>query len=138
VFAITADPIDATSVERALHGPSHGALVTFLGLVRERSHDGKAVTGLSYEAQEPMAVEEFRRIAEEAQDAHPGAALAIVHRVGDLQIGEIAVAVCAAAPHRAAAFAAAHYAIDELKRRAPIWKKEHYLDGASEWISNEC
>ena len=138
MFEVTRDVIDPASVARAVASPVNGGIVTFLGVVRNNAHDGREVTGLAYEAHEAMAVHEFRRIAEEAANAHKGVALTIVHRVGDLAVGEVAVVVCAAAPHRAEAFAAAQYAIDELKRRAPIWKKERYVDGDSEWIANEC
>lgn len=112
--------------------------MTFLGVVRERADDGRAVTGLSYEAFEPMAIRTFETIAGEARERFGDVRLAIVHRVGDLVIGDVAVAVVAAAVHREAAFAACSYAIDELKQRAPIWKKEHYADGVSEWKVNAC
>lgn len=109
--------------------------MTFLGVVRERADDGRAVTGLSYEAHEAMALAELERIGSEARDRF-GARLAIAHRTGDLAVGEIAVAVAAAAEHRAQAFDACRYAIDELKRRAPIWKSERYADGSRDWVEN--
>ena len=108
------------------------------GVVRDHAHDGRAVTGLSYEAHEAMALGEFAVIASEVGERYPGVRLGIVHRIGDLRIGEIAVAVCAASPHRAQAFDACRYAIDELKARALIWKKEHYTDGTGDWVANEC
>jgi molybdopterin synthase catalytic subunit len=114
-----------------------GAVVTFLGIVRDRSDDGRAVLGLSYEAFEPMACGEFETIDAEARRHFGDVALWIAHAVGDLAVGDVAVAVAAAAEHRAAAFDACRYAIDQLKRRAPIWKKERYADGGAEWRANE-
>jgi sulfur-carrier protein adenylyltransferase/sulfurtransferase len=138
VFAITRDAIDPRTLEAALQRDAHGGVVTFLGIVRERASDGRDVNGLSYEAYEEMAIAEFERIAEEARERFGEVELAIVHRIGDLRIGEIAVAVTAASAHRGVAFDACEYTIDELKRRAPIWKKEHYVDGDAAWIRNEC
>ena len=106
--------------------------------MRERSDDGRAVTGLSYQAHEAMAVAEFERIAAEARERFGPCTVAAVHRVGDLRIGEVAVVVAVGSAHRAAAFAACAYAIDELKSRAAIWKKEHYTDGSGVWIANAC
>jgi molybdopterin synthase catalytic subunit len=110
-----------------------GGVVTFLGIVRGDADDGRAVSALCYEAHEAMALEEFAAIAGEARERFGDVRIAIVHRVGDVRIGEIAVAVLAAAAHRAEAFDACEYAIDELKRRAPIWKKERYADGGDAW-----
>lgn len=139
MYELTVHPIDVAALERHVRTGACGALVTFSGIVRERSDDDRPVTGLSYEAHETMAPAEFARIAAEAR-AHFGfCEIAVVHRTGDLQIGEVAVAVVVASPHRAAAFDACEYMIDELKRRAPIWKKEHYADGGdSAWVQNEC
>jgi sulfur-carrier protein adenylyltransferase/sulfurtransferase len=138
MFAVTRQPIDPRTVEASVQRDGHGGIVTFLGVVRERASDGRKVNGLSYEAYEEMATIEFERIATEARERFGVVELAIVHRVGDLRIGEIAVAVSAASAHRGVAFEACEYAIDELKRRAPIWKKEHYVDGDAAWIRNEC
>ena len=138
MFAITQEPIDQRIVEAAVRSQADGAAVTFLGIVRERADDGRAVNGLAYEAHAEMAVAEFERIAEEVrQKFGRELRVAIVHRVGDLAIGEIAVAVSVGSPHRAEAFDACRYAIDELKERAPIWKKEFYIDGDAAWKSNE-
>jgi len=110
----------------------------FLGVVRDTADDGRTVSGLSYEAHEAMALAEFAAIAHEVSERVPGIRIGIVHRIGALRVGEVAVAVCAAAPHRAQAFDACRYAIDELKARASIWKKEHYSDGTGDWVANEC
>jgi sulfur-carrier protein adenylyltransferase/sulfurtransferase len=134
MFAITRDAIDPRAVEASVQGDAQGGVVTFLGIVRQRASDGREVSGLSYEAYDEMAVAEFERLAKEVRDRYGAVELAIVHRVGDLRIGDIAVAVVAASAHRAAAFDACEYAIDELKQRAPIWKKEHYVEGDAAWI----
>jgi len=123
-----------------------GALVIFVGQTRESpgtpapgeeaqaaAHADQPVTGLQYEAFEEMAIEVFRQIGGEIADRFGVHRLAILHRIGRVSLSEPSVVVAAAAPHRAAAFDAARYAIDELKARAPIWKAEHYADG-SVWI----
>lgn len=130
--------IDPRELEAQVRTDACGGIVTFLGVVRERASDGRAVNGLSYEAHDAMALAEFAAIGGEIEVRFPGVRLGIVHRVGELAVGEIAVAVCAASAHRAQAFHACSYAIDELKSRAPIWKKEHYSDGTGEWIENDC
>lgn len=134
MFAITPEPIDPAALRAYQSGD--GGAVTFLGIVRDRADDGAAVVGLSYEAFEPLATATFARIAEEARERFGDVRLAIVHRIGELVVGDIAVAVAAAAPHRQAAFDACRYCIDELKRRAPIWKKERYADGRAQWKAN--
>ncbi len=138
LFAIVHDPIDPRALEAAVWSQSCGGVAMFLGVVRDTAHDGRSVTGLSYEAHEAMALAEFASIAQQVAQRFSGVRLGIVHRTGELTVGEIAVAVCAAAPHRAQAFEACRYAIDELKARAPIWKKEHYTDGTGDWVANEC
>jgi len=132
VFSIFKEPIALHSLERIARA-SDGGVVTFFGVVRDRESDGRAVTSLWYEAFEPMALQEFETIASEARDRFGDVNLAIVHRVGEIAVGEISVAVVAAAAHREAAFEACEYAIDQLKLRAAIWKKERYADGGSQW-----
>jgi molybdopterin synthase catalytic subunit len=132
VFAIVREPIELRSLESIVR-TGDGGVVTFLGIVRGDDDDGRPVKALSYEAFEPMALTEFDAIAGEARDRFGDVRIAIVHRIGRLAVGEVSVAVLASAAHRAAAFDACRYAIDELKHRAPIWKKEHYTDGAAEW-----
>ena len=132
MFRIVREPIDVRALDTLTqHGD--GGVVSFLGIVRETADDGRPVHGIYYEAFEPMAVREFETIAAEARDRYGEVALAIVHRIGELRIGEVAVAVLAAAPHRAEAFDACRYAIDQLKERAPIWKQERYADGERQW-----
>lgn len=136
MFAIVRERINMGALAHGAGGDECGAVVTFAGVVRKLSDDGKSVTGLSYEAHEEMALAEFQKIAGEARERYGPCTLSIVHRIGDLQLGEISVAIVAAAPHRSAALRACQYAIDELKRRAPIWKKEHYASGEGAWKTN--
>lgn len=137
MFAIISEPIDVVALARLVRSDECGAVVTFEGVVRKYSDEGQDVTGLSYEAHEAMATGEFEQIATEARERFGTCIVAIVHRIGELSIGEVSVAVAVAAPHRSAAFDACEYAIDELKRRAPIWKKEHYVAGESNWKTNK-
>lgn len=136
MFRIVRETIEPHALEQAI-GSSDGAVVTFLGIVRGNDQDGKPVSALAYEAFEPMALCEFERIADEVRQRFGDVRLAIVHRIGEVRVGEISVAVLAAATHREAAFNACRYAIDELKRRAPIWKKERYADGTAQWRAGE-
>jgi MoaE-MoaD fusion protein len=125
----------ALSVEApiaAVTGTDCGAIVTFVGTVRERSR-GRTVVRLEYEAYPEMALRVFARIEEEARTRWPGTRLAIHHRIGSLDPGAVSVVIAAASPHRSDAFSAARHAIEELKKNAPIWKREHYQDG-SEWV----
>ncbi len=130
-FRITAEPIALADAERLVRGPAFGGLVGFAGAVRGESR-GRRVARLEYEAYAPMALAQLTAIGERLERAH-GARLSILHRVGVLAVGEIAVALCAAAPHRREAFRACEAAIDALKAEAAIWKREVYEDGAS-WV----
>ena len=111
---------------------SDGAVVTFLGLVRNHNV-GRQVRYLEYEAYEPLALKVFDRIAVEVTDRWPGVQLALHHRIGRLEIGEASVAIAAASPHRAEAYAACRYAIERVKQIVPIWKRE-FFDGGDMWI----
>ncbi len=110
-----------------------GAVVLFLGTTRDH-HDGRAVDRLAYEAYEPMAVDALARIEREAAERFAIASCRIAHRLGDVPVTEPSVAVVVVAPHRAAAFDASRWAMDELKRSVPIWKQEHYASGAPAWV----
>lgn len=138
MLRVVSEPIDERAVEDRVRSDKCGGVVTFLGIVRERADDGRAVSGLRYEAFDAMASSEFETIVAEARERFGDVRVAAEHRVGELRVGEIAVVVCVAAAHRGEAFAACRYAIDELKRRAPIWKKELYVDGGGEWKANAC
>jgi molybdopterin synthase catalytic subunit len=131
---VQTEAVDPDAVLAAVAGPAEGGVVLFLGRVRDHAR-GRGVTHLVYEAYEPMAVSEMRALAEEALGDHGVARVALVHRVGRLPPGEIAVAIAVAAPHRAQAFEACSWLIDRLKERVPIWKQEWYADG-SRWISD--
>lgn len=134
MFSIVEHAIDLQAVSRVAR-EGDGGVVTFFGVVRH-CDAGRTVTGLFYEAYAPMAIAEFESIAREARERFGDVALAIVHRIGLVPAGEISVAVCAAAPHRERAFKACEYTIDEVKRRPPIWKKEHYANAEPQWKAN--
>jgi MoaE-MoaD fusion protein len=129
-------PLSMDTAIDAVRGPDAGGIVVFLGTVRDASR-GKRVRHLEYEAYAEMAEAKMREIAQRLERAHAPLRIAMHHRVGDLLIGDIAVVVVAAAPHRDAAFVAARAAIDELKQVVPIWKKEYTEDGAV-WIEDHA
>jgi molybdopterin synthase catalytic subunit len=129
---ITTDVLDLAELVRVVEGAGSGAVASFLGLVRDHNQ-GRRVTHLIYEAYEPLAVRALDRIVGESRERWPGVSLAIHHRVGRLDIGEASVAIAAASPHRADAFAACRYAIERIKQIVPIWKHE-YFDGGDVWI----
>ena len=126
--------IDPAALAAPLARPDAGGFASFEGRVREHQ-DGRAVTALHYEAFEPLAVAEGRRIIDEALRRHGALEGRCVHRLGRLAVGEVAVWVGVCAPHRAEAFAACREIIDAVKHRLPIWKKEHYADGESGWVN---
>jgi molybdopterin synthase catalytic subunit len=136
LYALTDSAIDVEAVVRAVRSDAMGGLVTFVGYVRERSDDDRSVTGLSYEAHRDLALGELRAIGVEASEKFGPARVAIVHRLGALSLGEAAVAIAVASAHRATAFDACEYAIDELKKRVAIFKKEHYTGGDASWREN--
>lgn len=136
VIAITETAIDRAAVEASVARPEAGAILTFSGATRD-NFGGRQVTGLSYEAYQPMAVAVMTEIAAEAAAQWPGARVAIVHRIGALTIGEVSVIISVSTPHRADCYAASRFAIDALKERVPIWKKEHYADGEGAWKENQ-
>jgi molybdopterin synthase catalytic subunit len=125
-------PLDVRTVAHQVVSSERGGVVTFIGAVRDH-HAGRAVVRLEYSAYVSMADAEFARILEEAERRWP-AKVAAEHRVGTLDVGDVAVIVVAAAPHRDAAFEACRYVIEEIKRRVPIWKREHYTDGTAGWV----
>lgn len=132
-------------VERALDPPAllteaasnaTGASVLFVGTVRD-INDGRGVTALDYKAYVPMAEKEMAAIALEAEARWSPARVVCEHRVGALTLGDASVAIAVAHPHRAAAFDACRYVIEELKQRVPVWKREHYADGDLAWVEND-
>ena len=130
---LTSEPIDLPSLTREVASDDRGAVSIFLGTVRN-TNEGRAVNGIDYSAYDAMAVAEMNRIVDEAIAKFPGVAIALQHRTGTLHVGDVSVAIACAHAHRAAALDANRYVIEELKRRVPIWKREHYLDGTSEWV----
>ena len=134
LFRISAEPLDASALQRALADPRAGAVVTFEGWVRNRN-EGQPVQSLEYEAYAPLAEKEGAKILAEARDKFALLSATGVHRVGHLALGDIAVWVGVTAEHRGAAFDACRYIIDEAKARLPIWKKEHYASGTTAWIN---
>jgi molybdopterin synthase catalytic subunit len=130
---VSTDPIDPGALLTAVAHPAAGAVVLFTGTVRNHSAGREGVTRLEYEAYGEVAEEKIAAIVAEARERWPVLEATVVHRVGSLQVGETTVAVAVSAAHRADAFAAGRYLIDEVKQRAPIWKKEHWPGGA-EWV----
>ncbi|HLO89086.1 MAG TPA: molybdenum cofactor biosynthesis protein MoaE, partial [Nostocaceae cyanobacterium] len=134
-FAITIAPLSIEEVYGKADDSANGAVVIMSGMVRNQT-DGKAVVALEYQAYEPMALQVFYQIATEVRDRWPDVNRVVIHhRIGRLKIGEISVLVAVGCPHRSEAFTACRYAIDTLKHNAPIWKKEHFYNGSSSWVS---
>jgi molybdopterin synthase catalytic subunit len=130
---LTTRVIDPTALLRAVARPTHGAVLLFLGVVRE-VNDGRGVTGIEYSAYEAMAARELAAIAEEALARFHAVDVAIEHRLGELALEEASVGIAVAHAHRAEAYEASRWIIEELKRRVPIWKREHYVDGTRQWV----
>ena len=131
--AIVDREIDVPSLIAEVAAPACGATSVFLGSVRE-TNEGRDVSGIEYSAYTAMAERELERIVTEAGERFDVTRLVVEHRVGTLDVGEISVAIVVAHAHRAQTLDATRYVIEELKRRVPIWKREHYLDGTREWI----
>ncbi|HEY1764685.1 MAG TPA: molybdenum cofactor biosynthesis protein MoaE [Opitutaceae bacterium] len=134
-FSLTDKTIEGAALAKGLHDDGVGAVVTFEGRVRD-ANQGRTVKALEYESYDALVEKEGEKILGEA-----GAKFAIqravcVHRTGKLSVGDVAVWVGVAAGHRDAAFAACRFVIDEIKTRVPLWKKEHYADGSSEWLNS--
>lgn len=134
MIAITDGPIDVEAVRRAVDDPGFGAILVFEGVARD-NFDGKRVLRLTYEAYPAMAVPVMAAIRDEAAERWPGARVAIVHRTGEVRIGEPSVVIAVGAPHRGECYEASRYAIEQLKARVPVWKKELYEDGSA-WKAN--
>jgi molybdopterin synthase catalytic subunit len=128
---ISSDPIDPATVSDAVAGPTHGAVLVFWGVVRDHDHD-KFVSALEYRAH-PDAEKFLRRCCEDAAAAS-GLPTAAIHRVGDLTIGDTALVAAVASPHRAEAFAALQTLVDRIKTEVPIWKRQQFPEGTSEWV----
>ncbi len=135
IFQLVREPIDMAALARHVRAPEDGATVTFDGFVRNQSHD-RPTLYLDYEAYESMALAKMREIGAHLHEKYRIHCVAMVHRLGRLEIGETSVFIAVSAPHRAAAFEACGFAIDTLKRTVPIWKKEYFEDGAV-WADGE-
>ncbi|MBA3672769.1 MAG: molybdenum cofactor biosynthesis protein MoaE [Gemmatimonadaceae bacterium] len=133
VARLTYEAIDAATVLADVAGSRHGAILLFLGVVRD-VNDGRGVTGIEYSAYESMATRELHFIATEAASRVGDSDVAIVHRIGALALEETSVAIAVAHAHRAEAYELSRWVIEELKRRVPIWKREQYTDGSREWV----
>ncbi|MGD1806071.1 molybdenum cofactor biosynthesis protein MoaE [Dapis sp. BLCC M126] len=134
-FSITIAPLSIEDIYALADNPANGAVVLMSGMVRNQT-DGKSVVDLEYQAYQPMAIKVFEQIATEIRSQWPDVNTVVIHhRVGRLKIGEISVLVAIGCPHRSEAFEACRYAIDTLKHTAPIWKKEHWANGSSSWVS---
>ena len=135
-FAVSQSAIDVDAAKAAVSDHGCGALVVFEGWIRNHN-EGQAVERLEYEVYRPVAEKEGARIIDEALERFAVSHAICIHREGLLELGDIAVIVCVSSPHRAAAFDACRYIIDQTKVRLPIWKKEHYVSGVSEWVNCE-
>jgi len=129
-------PIDAGRAVAAVSGPGRGAVVVFLGTVRDH-HSGRTVEKLTYSAYRAMAQEGLQRIVADLETGHQDLRAAIVHRLGEVPVGEPSVVIAVASPHRAAAYEASRTALERLKAEIPIWKREHYADGGEAWREEE-
>ncbi len=131
-IAIRNEPFTVAEIESLVAAPGNGAVCSFSGLVRDNSH-GKTVVALEYDAYVPMAEKLMREIADAIAEEFAINRIAMVHRIGRMEVGELVVVVSVGAAHRDAAFQAARAGIDRLKKKVPIWKKEYFTDG-SEWV----
>ncbi len=134
LIAVREAELSVDEVRAAVADPGAGGIALFAGAVRDTDHD-RGVTALSYSAH-PSAESELRRVAEMIAEKYPVLGIAAVHRVGDLEIGDLAVVAAVACPHRAEAFDACRALIDELKASVPIWKHQRFADGSSEWVGS--
>jgi molybdopterin synthase catalytic subunit len=133
VTHLTPERIVLDELLAAVQGPERGGTCVFLGSVRNGPEES-GVTEIEYSAYEAMAETEIERMLGEARERWPEARVALRHRLGRVPVGEASIAIAAAAPHRAEAFEACRYVIEEVKRRLPIWKKEHHVDGTAAWV----
>ena len=130
---LVTEPINVSALLFRVSDEGVGAVTLFLGTVRN-ANDGRAVTGIDYEAYGPMAESELQAIANEAVQAHPELRLAVEHRVGTLVLGDVSVAIAAGHAHRTQALDASRAVIEAIKKRVPIWKREHYAEGDWNWV----
>ena len=127
------EEIDSTKLLSRVGSDEDGAAILFIGVVRNHA-DGRPVSGMRYDSYVEMSKQELKSIAAEAAERLGTDRLAVEHRTGELQIGEISVAIAVSSPHRAESFDATRYIIEEIKKRLPVWKKEYYEDGTDSWV----
>jgi molybdopterin synthase catalytic subunit len=138
VFAeVTSHPIDTARLMARVGAKEDGAVLLFVGVVRDHN-DGRGVSGVGYEAYQEMAEKMLLDIATEAAGASGQVRVAVVHRVGELTIGEASVAIAVSSPHRAESYEASRYVIEEIKKRVPVWKHERYTDGTVDWVAGQA
>lgn len=136
---LTDAPIDAAALERSVLLPNHGGSVVFSGVVRDH-HEGREVESIDYEAYRPMAEKEIAGVVDAVRILFPDVAVAVLHRLGHLRVGDVSIVIVCASPHRAEAFEACRSVIDRIKQTVPIWKKERGPNG-EEWVgwqSSRC
>jgi len=133
MIALTNNIIDSQGLTELVRRPDCGAVVTFLGTVRDLT-DGKVTVALDYEAYPGMAEKKMAEIERDTRERWRVGDIALVHRLGHLEVGDVSVAIAVSCPHRAQAFEACRYAIDRLKELVPIWKKENWADGTTDWV----
>ena len=131
---MTSERIDPAAVLALVGSPADGAAILFVGTVREQN-DNRAVSGMRYDAFVEMADPVLREIAAEAAERAGSDRVAVVHRTGELEIGDVSVAIAVSSPHREQAFDAARHVIEQIKQRLPVWKHEHYVDGDAQWVA---
>ena len=134
MFKVTTEPLSVQMVNDLVKRPTDGAVVTFDGIVRN-NFEGRQVRFLEYEAYAEMAEKKMAAIGAEVQRKFAVGAIAMVHRLGHLEIGESSIVIAVAAPHRHAAFEACAYAMDRVKEEVPVWKKEFFADGNAHWVN---
>jgi molybdopterin synthase catalytic subunit len=134
MFKVTTEPLSVQQVNDLVKRPTDGAVVTFDGIVRN-NFEGRAVQYLEYEAYAEMAERKMTEIGDDVRGKFPIGEIAMVHRIGRLEIGESSIVIAVAAPHRHAAFEACAYAMDRVKEAVPVWKKEFFADGEDHWVN---
>jgi molybdopterin synthase catalytic subunit len=131
--SILTTEIDPASLINEVSSPQYGAISLFVGTVRE-VNEGRSVSAIEYSAYKSMASAELERILDEAEEQFGVSALVVEHRIGLLALGDVSIAIATAHAHRAPALDCTRYVIEEIKKRVPIWKREHYADGTREWV----
>lgn len=131
--SVSTDLLNIQDAYDFVSDPAHGAVDVFVGAVRNH-HEGQSVQGITYDVHEELAKRTFQKICEEAQACWPEMKIYMSHYKGQLNIGGISVIIAVSSPHRAESFEGCRYIIEELKKRAPVWKQEHYESGPSEWL----